>query len=287
MIQSFLHVFFIAPDLIFSKGGFGSFPPAIAGWILQTPIFMHESDVTPGASNRLISKFAKKIFVSFPHTEYFPLSKIIRVGNPIRKELLEESREEAEDVFNVTNEKPIILVLGGSQGAQKINDEILEVLPQMLKDFELIHQTGKKNFKQIEAESKTIVPQELEKYYHPFAFFKEQELKKAYLLANLVVSRAGAGSIFEIAAFGKPSILVPIAKAAQNHQIKNAYNYSETGASQVLEESNFSSNFFLEKLRILFSNPDDLEKMSQEAKNFSKISAAKDIAKNIVDYLFY
>ncbi|MBU0547011.1 MAG: undecaprenyldiphospho-muramoylpentapeptide beta-N-acetylglucosaminyltransferase [Patescibacteria group bacterium] len=286
ILQSFLYIFFLAPDLIFSKGGFGSFPPAIAGLLLQTPLFLHESDVAPGATNRFLSRFAKKIFVSFPNTEYFSQSKIILVGNPIRKEMLDESETLSQDFFKTTNEKPIILILGGSQGAQRINDEIFEVLPELLREFELIHQTGIKNFKQIENESKVIISEDLEKYYHPFPFFREQELKKAYQLADLIVSRAGAGSIFEIAALGKPSILVPISEAAQNHQIKNAYTYAQDGASQVLEEANFTSHFFLEKLKNLFAHPLELEKMSQAAQKFAKPTAATNMAKQIINYFF-
>jgi UDP-N-acetylglucosamine--N-acetylmuramyl-(pentapeptide) pyrophosphoryl-undecaprenol N-acetylglucosamine transferase len=286
ILQSFFYIFFSAPDLIFCKGGFGSLPPTIAGWLLQTPIFLHESDVAPGAANRFLSRFAEKIFVSFPDTEYFSQAKMILVGNPIRREMLDESETIAQDFFKITNGKPIILILGGSQGAQRINDEILEVLSELLQEFELIHQAGAKNFKQIEAEAKVIISEDLGKYYHPFPFFREQELKKAYRLADLIISRAGAGSIFEIAALGKPSILVPISEAAQNHQIKNAYAYAQNGASQVLEEANFTSHFFLEKLKSLFAHPLELEKMSQKAQEFAKPLAATNIAKYIIDYLF-
>jgi len=291
LIQNLFDVFIKIPigilqSFIFSKGGFGSLPPIIAGWLLQTPIFLHESDVAPGAANRFLSRLAKKVLVSFPNTEYFSLSKMILVGNPIRREMLDESEAVAQDFFKITNKKPIILILGGSQGAQRINDEILEVLSELLQEFELIHQTGVKNFKQIEAEAKVVISKDLEKYYHPFPFFREQELKKAYRLADLIVSRAGAGSIFEIAALAKPSILVPLSEAAQNHQIKNAYSYAQNGASQVLEEANFTSHFFLEKLKTLFAHPLELEKMSQAAQEFAKPLAATNIAKDIVSYLF-
>ncbi len=285
ILQSFIHIFYITPDLIFSKGGFGSVPPVIAGWVLQTPVFLHESDVAPGAANRFLERFALKIFVSFSDTEYFKPSKMILVGNPIRKEILEESKKTSQELFKLTDEKPVILVLGGSQGAQRINDEILEVLSDLLKEFEIIHQTGTNNFKQIEAESKVVISKDLEKYYHPYPFFREEELEKAYRLADLIVSRAGAGSIFEIAAFGKPSILVPLPEAAQNHQFKNAYSYAQTGACHVLEEENFTSHFFLEKLKLLFSHPLELEKMSRAAKEFAKPEAATVMAKYIIQYL--
>ena len=283
--QAFFYLFFLAPDLIVSKGGFGSVPGVMAGRLLQTPIFLHESDVAPGLANRFLDRFSLKIFVSFPKTEYFKPSKMILVGNPIRREILEESKKEAQEIFKLTKEKPVILVLGGSQGAQRVNDKILEVLSDLLQNFEVIHQTGKANFKQVQAEAKVVISKDLEKYYHAFPFFKEQEIEKAYRLADLIVSRAGSGSIFEIAAFGKPCILIPLPESAQNHQVKNAYSYAQNGACQILEEPNFTAHFFLERLKYLFSHPQELEKMKKAAKQFSKPEAAATLAKYIVQYL--
>jgi len=285
ILQAFFYIFFLAPDLIFSKGGFGSIPGVISGWALRVPIFLHESDITPGLANRFLSRFALEIFVSFPRTEYFKPSKMILVGNPIRREILEGLKEEAQRLFKLSYEKPVILILGGSQGAQRINDKILEILSEFLKDFELLHQCGEKNFEQVRAEAKAITPPNLMKYYHLFPFLKEEELKQAYAGCDLIVSRAGSGSIFEIAALPKPSILIPLPEAAQNHQIKNAYTYAENGASIVIEEANFTAHFFLEKLKYLFSNPEELEKMEKAAREFSKPEAAKIIANYIVESL--
>jgi len=285
VIQAFFYIFVISPDLIFSKGGFGSIPVVIGGWLLRTPIFSHESDISPGLANRFLSRFALAIFVSFQKTEWFPLSKMILVGNPIRREILEGSREIAQELFKLSGEKPVILILGGSQGAQRINDKILEILPELLKDFELIHQCGEKNFKEVRAEAKVVITEGLEKYYHPVPFLKEEELKHAYRAADLIVSRAGSGSIFEIAAVGKPSILIPLPEAAQNHQVKNAYAYAQSEASIVMEEANFTPRFFLEKLKDLFSHPEELEKMTNRAKEFAKPQSAKIIAEHIINYL--
>ena len=285
IFQAFFYIFFLAPDLIFSKGGFGSLPGVISGWLLRVPIFLHESDSFPGMGNLFLARFSLEIFVSFPRTLYFPQGKMILVGNPIRRELLEGSKEEAQDFFKLSGGKPVILILGGSQGAQRINDKILEILPEILKDFELIHQSGEKNFAQVKAEAEVILTKDLKKYYHLFPFLKEEELKKAYAVSDLIVSRAGSGSIFEIAALEKPSILIPLPEAAQNHQLENAYKYAQNGAAIVLEEENFTSRFFLEKLKYLFSHPEELEKMSLAAKEFSKPMAAKIIAEYIVSYL--
>jgi len=284
-IQAFFYIFFLAPDLIFSKGGFGSIPGVMAGWLLRVPIFSHESDVSPGLANRFLGRFALEIFVSFPRTEYFKLSKMILVGNPIRREILAGRREEAKKLFKLSEEKPVILILGGSQGAQRINDKILEILPELLGNFEILHQCGEKNFKEIRAEARAILPKDLVPLYHPFPFLNEEELREAYAATDFIISRAGSGSIFEIAACRKPSILIPLPEAAQNHQVKNAYAYAETGASIVMEEENFTPRFFLEKLKYLFSHPEELIKMAQKAGEFSKPKAARMIAEYLVSFL--
>jgi UDP-N-acetylglucosamine--N-acetylmuramyl-(pentapeptide) pyrophosphoryl-undecaprenol N-acetylglucosamine transferase len=287
LIQAFFQIFFLAPDLIFSKGGYGSFPVVISGWILDVPIFIHESDISPGFANKFLAKLSLEIFVSFPRTEYFPPKKMILVGNPIRREILEGSREEAKEIFSLSGQKPVILILGGSQGAQRINDVILEILPEILRDFELIHQTGEKNFKEVEAEARVVLPENLRKYYHIFPFLKEREIKHAYKISDLIVARAGSGTIFEISAVGKPSILIPLPEAAQNHQLKNAYFFAGQGATVVIEEGNFTPRFFLEKVRYLLSRPELLKEMAEKALQFSRPRAAKIIAEYIVDYLTF
>lgn len=287
ILQAFWYIFFLAPDLIFSKGGYGSIPAVIAGWTLGVPILLQESDVSPGLANKILSKFCLRIFVSFPiqETEYFSSKKIISVGNPIRRELLEGSREKAKRLFKINSKKPVILVMGGSQGSQRINDLILRILPQLLTDFEIIHQTGEKNFKQIKAETQIVIPKSLKEYYRCFSFLKEIELKQAYAICDLIISRAGSGDIFEIAAVGKPSILVPLPEAAQNHQIKNAYSFAAHQACIVLEEENLTPHLFLAKLKYLFSHPENLQDMSKKAKEFARPMAAKTIAEYIINYV--
>lgn len=285
IIQSFIYVLFFAPDLIFSKGGFGSFPPVIASKLLFVPIFLHESDSVPGLANRILARLATEVFVSFPNTPYFPKKKMILVGNPIRTELLEGNSEEAKKFFGLSGTRPVILILGGSQGAQRINDKILEVLPGLLKDFEVIHQCGEKNFESVQAEAKVMVKGDLIKFYHCFPFLNEKELKLAYGVADFIISRAGSGVIFEIAALGKPSILIPLPESAQEHQVRNAYIFAKGGASFVIEEENFTSHFFLERIRYFFEDPKKLEKMRNAAKEFSRPKAARIIAEYIKTFL--
>jgi len=287
VIQSLSYLFVLSPDLIFSKGGFGSIPGVIAGKILFIPVFLHEGDVTPGLANRFLAKLGRQIFVSFPTTEYFPLKKMMVVGNPIRREVLEGDKKEAKNFFKLSGIKPVLLILGGSQGARRINNRVLEILPDLLENFEIVHQCGEKNYKQVKAEAKEIIrgKKELEKFYHPYSFFKEPELRQAYAAGDLIISRAGSGSIFEIAGLGKSSILIPLPEAAQNHQVKNAYAYQESGACLVIEEPNFTPHFFLEKLKYLFSHPEELNKMAEAAKKFAKPEAGRIIANYLIDYL--
>jgi len=287
IIQSFFLLLFLRPDLVFSKGGYGSLPVVMAARLLFRPVFVHESDVVPGAANKFASKIAKQTLVSFPRTEYFHLEKMIVVGNPIRKEILEGTKEEATEMFKLNYDRPVLLVLGGSQGAQRTNDKILELLPTLLENFEIILQSGESNYQQVKAEAEITIKRfkSLENAFHLYPFLKEPELKQAYGAADFIVSRAGSATIFEIAANAKPSILVPLPESAQNHQVKNAYAYGENKACLVIEENNFTVRFFLEKLRYLFANPAELEKMRKAAKEFSRPEAAKEIAERILKYL--
>jgi len=287
IFQSFFYILFLSPDLIFSKGGFGSFPSVLIGKIFLVPIFLHESDVIPGKANKFLSKFALEIFISFPKTKYFPNEKIILVGNPIRSEILNGSKEKAKEFFKLKEGKPVILILGGSQGAQRINNKILEILPALLKDFEIIHQCGEKNLKKVNDEIKIILDEreKSKNSYHLYPFLNEQEISLAYAASDLIISRAGSGSIFEIAAINKPSILIPLPESAQNHQIRNAYYYGSNGACIVLEEMNITPYFFLERIKQLFKYPETLNKMINATKEFSRPNAGKIIAEYITEYL--
>ena len=286
IFQALFWLFVLAPDLVFSKGGYGSFPTVFAANILRIPIFLHESDSVPGLASKIESKWALEIFTSFEKSEYFPKEKIICVGNPIRKEILEGDIEEAKKIFKIQGGKPVILILGGSQGAQSINEVISGTLPDILNDFEIVHQTGRKNYQTVKLQSEALIrPEFLKKYYHPFPFLNETQLKHILALADLVVSRAGSGALFEIAALGKPAILIPLPSAAQNHQVKNAYQFAKMGGGEVIEEKNLKPHFFLERLRYYFERKDILEEMKNSSLNFARPKAAQIIANYLIDYL--
>lgn len=284
-LQSFFLLLFIRPRLVFSKGGSGSLMVTMCARMLGIPVFLHESDTSPGLSNRYTCKWAKKIFISFPKTEYFDLSKTILVGHPILKELTEGNNESAKEIFNLTFQKPILLFWGGSQGAQIINDFVLNMASDLVKEYEVIHICGRKNHQQVEAESKVVLNKDEEPYYHLWEYLDEIPLKHALKVSNFIISRAGAGSIFEIAACGKPSILIPLPTSANNHQSKNAYEYARNKAALVIEQENLNPHFFLAKINYLFAHPQELEEMKNSALQFSKPLAAKAIAREILEYL--
>ena len=284
-LQSFYLLLINRPHIIFSKGGTGSLPVTFAARLLIIPVFLHESDIVPGLSNRITSKWAKKVFVSFEKTEYFDLSKVIVTGTPIKKELLEGEKASAKELFNLTSEKPVLLFLGGSQGAESINNFVMILLADLLKEYEVIHVCGKRNYNQLVVALPAFLEKEWEPYYHLYASLTEIELKHAYAATDLIISRAGSASIFEIAGAGKPCVLIPLPSSAGDHQSKNAYEYAKNGAAIIIEQENLIPNFFIGKINYIVSSPTVKEEMRQAALNFAKPLAAKQIAREILQYL--
>src|SRR3989344_272065 len=284
LLQSFFILLFINAKLVFSKGGTGSLVVALAAKYLGIPVFLHESDSVPGRSNRKVSLWAKKIFISFPITDFFNPKKTIFVGNPIRKDLfqLTVEREDGVAMFNLTYENPVLLVIGGSQGAKDLNEFILLSLNKLLKSYEIIHIAGPKNYARISIQSKFLVDPSLRRHYHLYGSMDENVMKNAYKISDIIISRSGSSSIFEIAASGKPSILIPLPTSAGNHQSKNAYQYEKTGAAITIEQNNLSENLFIQEIRNLILRGKEIK---ASALKFAKLDAAEKIAKEIINYL--
>jgi len=289
--QSLWLVWKFMPDVIFSKGGYGSVPVVIVGWIYRIPVFIHESDSVPGLSNKIATKFAARIGVSFPKAlDYFPAEKTALVGNPIRTDLLQKiNKEDGIKHFGFASDKPIVLILGGSQGSQRINDLILEVLYDSIKNnIQILHQTGEKNFREVLAEAKIIIgnlPESYQKYYQAKGFFNEDEYALALACSDLVIARAGSGTIFELSAAKKPSILIPLPEAASDHQRENAFAYQKSGASIVFEEKNILPNLFLEQIVNLLQYKEKLNDLGNRANMFSQQNPSDNIAKEIFKIL--
>ena len=284
IVVSFFKIYQILPDIVFSKGGYSAFPVLFCAKIFRIPIIIHESDSVPGAVNRWSSKWAQKIAVSFKETiRFFDSGKTIVSGNPVRIQILGGSAKEALLHFNLEENVPVILILGGSQGATKINEVILDLLPELLEKYQIIHQTGENNYKDIKGRAGVILEKVLLKHrYHPFPFLNEGSLKNAGKIASLAISRAGAGSIFEIASWGMPSILIPLLNSAQNHQRENAYNYAGNGACEVIEEPNLKPHILFSRVDSILSSDERMRTMSEGAKAFSRPDASEVLAREII-----
>ena len=301
IIQAFWKVFWIMPDVLFSKGGPGSLPVVIACKFYQIPVIVHDSDSTIGLANKLALSFADRVAVSFvsaaeeiigmqknaKKAESFR-AKISFTGNPIRPSLFKGDildKQTAKKILGFESEKPLILILGGSQGSSTINDFMLNIAGELVKDWQILHQTGIDNFESVKSELAVVLKGfgEEEKSRYKIIPYFEKNMKDAYSTADIVVSRASAGSIFEIAAFGKPSILIPLReKVVGVHQIRNAYEYAKNGATVVIEEENLKPHIFISQLSKIASDADLLKKMSEAARNFSKLDAAEKITEEII-----
>ena len=282
ILRAVIYIFWQMPDVIFSKGGYASFPALIAARIFRIPVIVHESDVVPGRVNRWAGSFADRVAVSFPESaKYFPKEKTALTGNPIRSRLIGGNIEEAREIFGY-DDKPVILVLGGSQGAASLNDAFIDILPDLLKEARVIHQCGKNNFDNCVKRTSVILEgNEFKNRYRSFAFMDEDTLRNAALISALIVSRSGAGAMFEIAAWGKPSILIPLDGSAQDHQRKNAYAYARSGASTVIEGANLAPNLVLAEIRKLLLDKEKLGQMSRAASGYAKTNAAETLAREI------
>lgn len=287
--QALCKIYWFMPDLVFSKGGPGALAVILASRFYRIPVIIHESDSIPGLTNQISSKYAELITASFSSTgKYFADRETVVVGNPIRKNLIigieNESQTKEKRFLEFSSDLPLIIVMGGSQGSTRINEFILDNIQEILKITQVFHQTGKDNYNQIANEFEFIaknIPEEAKSRYKVIDYF-ENDIRGAMIAADAVVSRAGAGAIFEIAAFGKPSILIPLPEAAQNHQLANAYEYSSSGAAIVIEEENLLPNLFINTLQKLFKNPEESQKFSDNARKFSKPEAALNLAKIII-----
>ncbi len=285
ILQAFCLLFFKWPDLIISTGGYGSFPVCLAGFLLRVPIILLEADVEPGLASKTIAKFSSQIFTAFPDTLYFSKQKTICLGNPIRRSLLEGSVQKAKMLFNLKGDKPVLLILGGSLGSRNINNLILEILLNLIKNFEIIHQAGEEKFGVVEMEAKAYLKDKQLLEYHCLPFLNEEQLKQGLSVADFVISRAGSGALFELASTGKPSLLIPLPNSAQNHQVKNAYKLADHGGAYVVEEENLKPNFFLQRFENIALNEETKKIMRQNALKFARPEAGFKIAKFVLEFL--
>ena len=245
----------LKPDIVFSKGGFVSVPVIRAASALKIPCIIHESDMTPGLANKLCIPVATKVCCNFPETtKYVPSGKAILTGSPIRSELTTGSKLAALELCGFTANKPVVMVIGGSQGASSVNVMVREALPKLLETFQVVHICGKDKVDNL----MLTIPG-----YKQFEYLKT-DLKDVFAMADVVVSRAGANAICELLALKKPNLLIPLQVGSRGDQILNAKSFEEQGFSMVVREDFTDCDILTEKIYELYENRQMyIDKMSE------------------------
>lgn len=272
------------PDAIFGKGGYVSAPVILGARNYKIPIYIHDSDAVPGQANLSLAKYARKIFVTFPDSKkYFKSeeqNKIIISGLPLRHDTLFGNKREGYRIFCLEYDKPVILIMGGSRGAKKINDAMFSLIPKLLEKYQLIHFVGKRNVSEISKRARNFTDFQ-QRNYHFFASLEGKIFFDAMAASDLVISRAGANSLFELATMSKPAIVVPYPYASANHQIKNAQFFARLGTiKMLLEGEDFDDNLW-HAIENLMS---DMETRAEMGRKIHEIylQGARDAAQIIV-----
>lgn len=283
VLQAIWKLFLVYPDVVFAKGGYASFPTIIAAYVLRIPIIIHESDTVPGRVNAIAKKMAYRIAISYAEAaEFFPPEKTAHTGQPIRREVATPIRGAGYDYMGLRNDLPVLSVFGGSQGAKVINDAVMSVLPELVKYFQVVHQTGKEHFEEMEATAKlALLDSEHANRYHPYPFLDPLAYQMVGGVSKLVITRAGS-SLFEFAAWQVPAVVIPIEKSNGDHQKRNAYAYARAGAGIVIEEPNLTPHILLAEITRIMQNDDMYQGMTEAAKNFYKPGAATQIAEEML-----
>lgn len=263
----------LQPDVIFSKGGFVTVPVVMAGKKCKVPTIIHESDMTPGLANKISIPAATKICCNFPETlEHLPKEKAVFTGSPIRQELLTGNTDAALKFCGLSAGKPVILIIGGSLGSVVVNNAVREILPDLLKDFHVIHLCGKGK---VDDSLKSL------EGYVQFEYIKS-ELKDLFALADVVISRAGANAICELLALHKPNLLIPLsANASRGDQILNARSFERQGFSKVLEEEELNKSTLFDSLQTLFRDKKSYIKAMQQSNQQNSIDTIIELIESV------
>lgn len=255
----------IRPNIIFSKGGFVSVPVLRAAAGLKIPCIIHESDLTPGLANKLCIPVATKVCCNFPETlKYLPENKAVLTGSPIREELLKGNKESAYKLCDFDGSKPVVMIMGGSQGASAINKVVRDALPRLLEKFNVIHICGQEKIDNLLLTTPG---------YKQFDYVRG-ELKDLFAITDLVVSRAGANAICELLALRLPNLLIPLPLAAsRGDQLLNAASFETQGYSIVMQEENLDEDSLIDALNDLYQNRDTYIKKMESSSQYNAINS--------------
>ncbi len=268
--QALWKLYFMMPDVVFSKGGTGALPVVLAAWFYRIPIAIHDSDAQPGLTNVTSGRFATRVFLSFDRAAaFFAADKVMITGAPLRTELLGEriSKEAAKEIMGFDKTQPLVLIVGGSQGAKRINEFVLANITQFISMTSVLHQTGPDNFAEVQQLAKVALANAPITFrYVAVGYFGGtpeggNDMATALTAADLVVARSGS-SVCEFASFGLPAILIPLTESANDHQRVDAYEFAKSGAAIVIEEANLLPGIFFTQLKQILGDADLRAKMS-------------------------
>jgi len=280
--QALWLLFRIRPSLIVSFGGYLAAPVVVAGWLLRIPIVTHEQTAVSGWSNCFISRFARKIFISWPRSaEFFPKEKTVLTGLPLRKEIVSLAKEPVRP-----DRQPLtIYITGGKQGSQVINRAVVGCLEKLLAEFLIIHQCGSLDFEGL-LQVQAGLPQELRARYLVKDYFSQTEIADVYRQADFVIGRGGAHTVYELAALGKPAVLVPIPWASHNEQQRNAEILEGIGLATILPQKDLTSETLLECAVSFGEGLAGKWEAGKRARKLVRLDGAQNIAAEIAAVLF-
>lgn len=280
--QALIYLLKIKPRVILSFGGYLSVPVVVGGWLLRVPIITHEQTASFGLASKFNSFFANKIAISWSSSrKYFPADKVFLTGNPIRKDILQFDKK-IWQIFNFDEKLPLIFITGGNQGSHIINQTTQEIISQLVKDYNVFHQTGRleADFEALE-KIRQKFPLKFKHRYHCKKYLNSNEMGTLFNKTDLVVSRAGANIVTELAVLGKPALLIPIPWAYADEQTKNAQILVEAGIAQILPQDKLTPKKLYQLINQTIKNLDQYKKNITQAKKLVKPNSAREIVKLI------
>lgn len=288
VIRAFPKVFSIFPDVIFSTGSYAAFPTLYAARILGIPVIMYDADAKPGKVSTWSSKFAKWIAVAHPDaaTNFSQnvRDKIARVGHPIRREIANPAREGGHEFLKLDPSVPTVFIMGGSSGARAINEVVLDALPTLVQNYNIVHQTGSTNLEEVRGiAGVSLRDSRYAERYRTYGLLNALAMKMTAGISSVVLARAGSGTIFEISAWGLPAILVPIPLDVSHDQTENAFSYARGGAAVVIEQHNLTPHVLIAEIDRLMQNEMLRNAMKEAARTFARPDAGKKIAEIILE----
>lgn len=278
MAVATVKLYSLYPDVVFAKGGYASFPTLFAARLLSIPVIVHESDTVPGRTTKWAGKFASRVALSYPEAApFYPKERTALTGQPIRDLLLPP--DDFERVYG-GKERPVILIIGGSQGSKNVNEAMLRVLPELLNEYDIVHQTGEANLEEVKKVADSILRDHpFRDHYYINGFI---DVGIFYPKTDLVITRAGS-MMFEIALWQIPMIVIPIPETVSRDQRSNAYAMAGRGIAEVLEENNLSPTVITSQVNRIMKDERVYAKMAEAGKQFDNSrTAATTIAREII-----